>query len=377
VPSVAALAVLALSAALGAQDVERTRTEALAARAAERLEVLHREADRLASESRTLLGDLRKLELDRQIKEGEFRRVDAQADAAADELAALDDEVRGIEAQEARERPQIQARLVEMYKLGGARYFRMMLSLSDLRQVGHATRMVGALARLDQDRVAAYRRRREDLAAARIALEERTTALAALRADAVRARAAADRAVQERNALIRDIDARRDLNAQLAGELQASGLNLQVRLKELAGGASPGEPAGLPLKPFQGDLEWPVSAGTVREGFGRTDSATRASSNGIEIAAREGAPVKAIHDGIVAFADSFAGFGRLVIVDHGGQNFSIYGNLLEMAVERGARIDRGDTVGSVGASVAGTAGLHFELRIDGRPVDPLQWLGRK
>ena len=373
----AAFAILALSAALGAEDAERARTEALVARAAVRLGVLHQEADRLASEARTLLGDLRKLELERQIKEEEFRRVDAQAHAAQVELAALDDEVRGIEAQEARERPEIQARLVELYKLGGARYLRMMLSLSDIRRVGQATRMVGALAHLDQDRIAAHQRRREELATARIALEERTRTLAALRAEAARSRAAADRAVEERNALIRDIDERRDLNAQLAGELQAAGQSLQVRLRELTEGTPVGELPGLPLKPFQGELEWPVNNGTIRERFGRTATGARASSNGIEIAAPEGAPVKAVHDGIVAFADTFAGFGKLVILDHGGQNFSIYGNLLEMAVARGARVDRGQIVGSVGPSVVGTAGLHFELRVDGRPVDPLQWLSRK
>jgi septal ring factor EnvC (AmiA/AmiB activator) len=371
----AALAILALSATLGAQDADRARAEALAARAAERLKVLHQEADRLASEARTLLGDLRKIELERQIKEEEFRRVDAQADAVRAELAALDDEVRRIEAQEARERPDIQARLVELYKLGGARYLRMMLSLSDIRHVGQATRMVAALARLDQDRIAAHQRRREELATARLALEERTRTLAALRTDAARARTAADRAVEERNALIHDIDERRDLNAQLAGELQAAGQSLQVRLKELTEGAPVGEPPALPLKPFQGDLEWPVN-GTVRERFGRAANGARAPSNGIEIAAPEGVPVKAVHDGSVAFADTFAGFGNLVILDHGGQNFSIYGNLLEMAVTRGARIDRGQTVGSVGPSVAGTAGLHFELRVDGRPVDPLQWFGQ-
>ena len=84
-----------------------------------------------------------------------------------------------------------------------------------------------------------------------------------------------------------------------------------------------------------------------------------------------------MHDGIVAFADTFTGFGKLVILDHGGQNFSVYGNLLDIGVEKDARVDAGQRVGSVGPTVVGTAGLHFELRVDGQPVDPLQWLGRK
>jgi septal ring factor EnvC (AmiA/AmiB activator) len=52
----------------------------------------------------------------------------------------------------------------------------------------------------------------------------------------------------------------------------------------------------------------------------------------------------------------------------------VYAHLLEIAVEKGDRVDRRQQVGSVGLSPAGPAGLYFELRIDGRPVDPLQWL---
>jgi len=58
---------------------ERARTEALARRATERLQALQREADRLATDERTLIGDLRKLEIERQIKAEELKRVDADA----------------------------------------------------------------------------------------------------------------------------------------------------------------------------------------------------------------------------------------------------------------------------------------------------------
>ena len=58
-----------------------------------------------------------------------------------------------------------------------------------------------------------------------------------------------------------------------------------------------------------------------------------------------------------------------MIVDHGAQAFSLYGNLLDIAVKKGARVERGQTVGSVGPSPTGPAGLYFELRVDGQPVD--------
>jgi septal ring factor EnvC (AmiA/AmiB activator) len=118
-------------------------------------------------------------------------------------------------------------------------------------------------------------------------------------------------------------------------------------------------------------------SGVVRRGFGSPAATTSAPSQGIDIAAAEGSPVGAVHDGIVAFADSFVGLGRLVIIDHGGQAFTLYGNLRELAIARGTQVEHGQTLGTVGVAPNGAAGLYFELRVDGRPVDPLQWLRKR
>ena len=376
-PAAAVLLVLLPGALFAGQLADRERTEALAARAAQRLQALHDEADRLATEERSLLRDLRQLELSRQIRTAELRQSDADAKQAAAELAAIDAEIRRLEQQEQAEAPELRARLTELYKLGQGRYLRMVLSISDARRLGAAARMVAALARRDRDRLAAHQRRRDALAASRTQLSERAVRLTALRADAERARAAADRAVEDRNAIIEGIDRQRDLNAQLAGELMGAQQSLQARLGELAGSpAAAAEPAALPLRAFRNDLDWPVP-GSVRQRFGAAAGNRRGLSNGIDIAATEGTPALAIHGGAVAFADTFAGYGKLVILDHGSQAFSLYGNLLDIAVARGARVERGQPVGSVGFGLTGAAGLYFELRVDGRAVDPLQWLKKR
>jgi septal ring factor EnvC (AmiA/AmiB activator) len=90
-----------------------------------------------------------------------------------------------------------------------------------------------------------------------------------------------------------------------------------------------------------------------------------------------GTPVRVVHEGTVAFADTFAGYGKLVIIDHGAQAFSLYGHLLDMSVARGARVSQGDPVGTAGFALLGIPGLYFELRVDGQPVDPLQWLKKR
>ena len=352
-----------------AQQADRPQTEALARRATERLQALQQEADQLASQERTLLNDLRRLELERQIKLESLKGVSADADKVASELAATSDRILQLEQQDLAERPDVRARLVEIYKLGRARYLRLLLSTPDLRQLGRASRMVAALAQVDRNQLASHQRTLDSLKAARVELEERSRQMQSVRAEAARAEAAAAVAARAQAAVVRDIDLQRDLNAQLAGELQTAQQKLQVTLRDLPAGAG-GDPALLPLRPFKGALDWPA-AGSIRRRFG---AAAGQASAGIEIAAEEGAPVHAIHEGVVAFADPFSGFGKLVIVDHGSQTFSLYGDLLEIEAKRGSRVERGQSIGSVGTSPAGTSGLYFELRVDGRAVDPLQWL---
>jgi murein hydrolase activator len=351
-----------------AQQNDRTRTETLARRAGDRLQTLQREADRLASEERTVLGELRKLEIERQLKAEELKQIDRDTAKVTADLDALAARMAALEKSEQASRPELRARIVEIYKLGRARYLRLLLSAPDLRRIGEATRTVAALAKLDRERIASHEKTLADLKSARATLEERQRQLAPLRASAEKAQLAAQRAAQARNDLVRDIDRRRDLNAQLSGELQAAQQRLQSALRDVSGTRSD---VSLPLKPFKGDLDWPV-AGSVRGRFGRG-----ARANGIEIETVEGADARAVHDGMVAFAGTFAGFGNLVILDHGSQTFSLYGDLLDIAVKKGARVDKGQPVGAAGATPSGLPGLYFELRVDGQPVDPLQWLRKR
>ena len=102
--------------------------------------------------------------------------------------------------------------------------------------------------------------------------------------------------------------------------------------------------SALPIRPFRGDLDWPV-AGRMLTPFGRRGtSVSRApAQTGVQFAAEEGSSVRAVHDGTVAFAGPFTGYGNLVIVDHGAQTFSLYGQLGAPQVERGAKVERGQS----------------------------------
>jgi septal ring factor EnvC (AmiA/AmiB activator) len=71
------------------------------------------------------------------------------------------------------------------------------------------------------------------------------------------------------------------------------------------------------------------------------------------------------------------GFGVLVIVDHAGGYHSVYGNLESTTLSKGDIVDAGREVGKVGRSPGRQTALYFEFRVDGRPVDPIQWLHQR
>jgi septal ring factor EnvC (AmiA/AmiB activator) len=162
-------------------------------------------------------------------------------------------------------------------------------------------------------------------------------------------------------------------------ELQTARLNIQRALDDASRGTAAGAAPALPLRPFKGDLDWPAP-GELEGRFGIQQNRrfhTALVSNGIRLATAPSTPVRVIHDGTVTFAEPFQGFGNLVIVDHGGLAFSLYGYLAEMTVAAGTRVARGDLVGTSGVALDGSPALYFELRVDGKPVDPLQWLKQR
>lgn len=359
-----------------AQQTDRQRAEALAKRANDRIRALHAEAEQLARQERTILVELRQLDLDRQVKAEEVATLDAELLATRAELEATVAEAERLKREVQAGAPVVGARLVSLYKMGRPGYWRLLLDVGNVAGVGRAYRTVAAMARIDRDRVQEHQRKLAALKEARAALQKRLDAVSRLQAQASAARVALDRAILARNTRVQTIDRQRDLNAQLTGELQDAQRKLQSAMASMASGAA--TEVALPIQPFRGDLPWPAR-GPITGGFGRQRASRFGTSiirNGVEIGAAEGGPVAAVHDGRVAFAGPFTGFGNLVIIDHGNESFSLYGHLETIAVEKGALVERQRQVGTVGRTPTGRAALYFELRIDGRPVDPLQWLKR-
>lgn len=124
---------------------------------------------------------------------------------------------------------------------------------------------------------------------------------------------------------------------------------------------------------LRGKLKMPVSGTiTARYGMKRADGP---SWKGIFIKTEPGAAVHAVANGRVVFADFLRGFGKLIIIDHGNQYMTIYGNAQSLSKRTGDNVTPGDTIAKAGNSGENTeTGLYFEVRHNGRAYNPLDWI---
>ncbi|MBI4649715.1 peptidoglycan DD-metalloendopeptidase family protein [Candidatus Desantisbacteria bacterium] len=127
------------------------------------------------------------------------------------------------------------------------------------------------------------------------------------------------------------------------------------------------------------NLTWPVS-GRIISSFGQkkiTQYNAIVFENGIKIKSDFGENISAVEKGVVEYADWLYGFGKILIIEHGNDFYSIYGYLSEILTERGAVVSRNQVIGKVGDSgtIAGTC-LYFGIIKSGKPVNPEEWLSK-
>ncbi len=140
-------------------------------------------------------------------------------------------------------------------------------------------------------------------------------------------------------------------------------------------------PGNTAFERLRGTLALPVD-GTVAARFGSSrqveGAGTAPTWKGVFIKAAEGAEVKSVAAGKVVFADWLRGFGNLIIVDHGEGFLSVYGNNESLLQQAGERVRAGQPIAEVGNTGGNTQpGLYFEMRFNGRPIDPLRWVAAR
>lgn len=179
---------------------------------------------------------------------------------------------------------------------------------------------------------------------------------------------------------LRDERAERERQVKQLEESQAAIRRMLDRLeKDRARARERGVPPGVTsdLGTRKKRLSWPVRGSVVSE-FGfevHPRYGTKVPQNGIDIAAPEGTPIRAVAAGSVVYVDWLPGYGRTVILDHGGGFYTLYAHASSVGVRRGDRVKDGQTIAQVGDtdSVRGTC-LHFEVRQGEKAMNPREWL---
>jgi len=132
--------------------------------------------------------------------------------------------------------------------------------------------------------------------------------------------------------------------------------------------------AGGAFAALRGKLALPVR-GEIASRFGKPRPEGGTTWKGLFIRAAEGAEVRAVAAGEVVFADWLRGFGNLLVVDHGDDFLSVYGNNQSLLKETGQRVAPGEVVATVGNTGGSPeSGLYFELRHQGQAFDPIRWV---
>jgi septal ring factor EnvC (AmiA/AmiB activator) len=208
----------------------------------------------------------------------------------------------------------------------------------------------------------------------------------------------------EREQLAKESEARRKMLAQLSSQIRSQRREVSTlernekrltdlidRLSRLTQPKSPAEKpqrggprndvvpeAGLAgaFASLRGKLRLP-SRGELASRFGSPREGGGTTWKGLFIRATQGDDVRAVAPGRVVFADWMRGFGNLLIVDHGNEYLSIYGNNETLFRQVGDNVGSGDAIARVGNSGGSPeTGLYFELRHQGKPFDPLSWVKR-
>ncbi|WP_176646092.1 murein hydrolase activator EnvC [Duganella sp. SG902] len=234
---------------------------------------------------------------------------------------------------------------------------------------------------------AAEKKRQEQVAAARAAAKAKAEAEARALAKAKAAEAERQRLAKANNnnaksGTIKPAPAPSPADAIDADEPKVAARPAPAESTPQEPAAPPAKPADIALAPaapagafasLRGQLRPPV-AGKLAAKFGakRGDGP---SWKGVFIRTAEGADVHAVAAGRVVFADWLRGFGNLIIVDHGGQYMSIYGNNQSLLKRAGDIVKAGDPIASAGNSGGNEeSGLYFELRHQGAAFDPAGWV---
>ena len=182
--------------------------------------------------------------------------------------------------------------------------------------------------------------------------------------------------LKKKQSLLAKLEKTIQSNSQRLEKMQADQARIESLLEELEASIinMPLPSDSAPFSQQKSKLPWPSHA-KVSAKFGSKIANGKLTQNGIRFDTKENDPVTAIYSGRVIFSNWIRGFGLLLIVDHGEQFMSLYGNNKSLTKETGDWVRAGETIAISSESTTNPeSGLYFEIRKNGKPLNPQQWL---
>ena len=346
------------------------------------------------------LGDLAALDQSLEYAQTAYRAAHAAYQTAAARLAELQAQLAQLEAQLdsnqqvlseaesdlAKQQEALCDRMVDIYKSGGSIGYLSILLDGDsasITDVVERFEMLSTIAEQDADILAQIKGLKEKIVEQRRVLQEERARVASLEADQAAVTTELQSADQECKASLSEVEAARAAKkSALAGieknqaawarqedQLLADSDRIAALLKK--------SKSATPTKAGKGVLSWPVS-GPAGSGFGYRIHPifhVRRMHTGVDFGGNTGDSIKAAAAGTVISAGWRGGYGKCVVIDHGGGLATLYAHQSTILVSVGQVVKRGAVIGKVGSTGYSTGPhLHFEVRVNGSPVNPMGYL---
>ena len=378
--------VLALPAPLAAQSAEaRIRAQR------EELDRIRRERADLESRMANLRGsvhdlqeEVANLERQREATERVIQTLDRQLAAITKEVDETSTRMDAAERELTSRRSTLEKRLVDIYKRGPLYSAEALLTAHSFGELVARYKYLHELATHDRTLVTRVQLLRDQVARQRADLVRLRSAVEENRADKQMEEERLARLRGERTTNLQQVQrSAKEIEERLA-RLRASESRLtnviasiEVERRRSAATRPNARRETSTLRTSDlGRLDWPVD-GAVLYRFGRVVNPNNTTTrwNGIGIAAPTGTAVRSVAPGTVVSVGQLGTYGLTVIVQHGAGDYSVYASLNSASVRTGSIIRKGDAIGTVGVSDPDLRPhLHFEIRPQGRAVDPESWL---
>jgi len=355
------------------------------------LESLRRQLDErkviskeLQGREKSLLGQLRETEKSLQLTTAYLKALERRRRNVSANLGDATSELARTAVQLDSDRRRLAWRVREIYKRGRSADLEYVLSARSFGDLMSRTYYLARIAQEDRGQMLLTQARRTQVQDTKTHLESRKRELDRLKEENDRERLALSQLTNTRRNLLQKIRSDAKSNEQTARELESAskrirGLIDQLEKRRLA--AERGAPGSEPvlLGDFgrnRGRLPWPVN-GRVARSFGNQTNPrfnTTTFNSGIDSASTFGTPIACVARGRVEYVNWLEGYGKCVIINHGGGFYTLYAHASEIGVTVGKEVAAGEIIGRVGdtGSTIGTA-LHFEIRKGREALNPLEW----